>query len=130
MRQLLYNSTAKAAIGERDVRLIVGASQYRNSIDEITGILLFDGERFMQFVEGSDAAITRLMHRLHNDQRHHDINVRHDINVEQRVFPIWSMRWVHLSNRLDERRDAIARTMPISLDTRVQREVHSFASIQ
>ncbi|WP_066559404.1 BLUF domain-containing protein [Croceicoccus bisphenolivorans] len=129
MRQLLYTSTATPDITERDVRLIVGASQYRNAIEEITGILLFDGQRFLQFVEGAGPAITALMHRLYGDPRHGDIVVRHDVMVERRTFPIWSMRWVHLADRVEARRETIGRTIPTTLDSKVQREVHGFASL-
>ncbi len=129
MRQLLYTSTATAGITERDVRLIVGASQYRNAVDDITGILLFDGQRFLQFVEGPPHAIESLLQRLDRDMRHQDVTVRHDAIGLQRAFPIWSMRWVHMATTIDDRRDTMARTMPISIDPAVRREVDGFTQI-
>ncbi|WP_164843983.1 BLUF domain-containing protein [Croceicoccus ponticola] len=128
MRQLLYTSKAVAGIVERDVRMIVGASQYRNSLDRITGILLFDGLRFMQFIEGSDVAVSSLMDRLYADVRHREVIVMHDAAAERRSFPIWSMRWVHLDNAHDARRHTITRMVPGTIDPGVRDQFYGFVA--
>jgi hypothetical protein len=48
----------------------------RNAQAGIAGILLFDGERFFQWLYGSPAATSRLMSTIALDRRHTDICVR------------------------------------------------------
>lgn len=50
-------------------------SRDNNRRDGITGVLVFDGHAFCQFVEGPPAAITALRGRLERDPRHLNMHV-------------------------------------------------------
>jgi hypothetical protein len=50
--QLTYISTAKAGIGDADIEAILGVSRVNNARDGITGLLVHDGVRFLQALEG------------------------------------------------------------------------------
>ena len=70
LARLLYVSDLSPGTRATEVSRIVGASRRRNAGDGITGLLVFDGDRFCQYVEGPPAAVAALSDRLDRDVRH------------------------------------------------------------
>ena len=70
LARLLYVSDLSPGTRATEVSRIVGASRRRNAGDGITGLLVFDGDRFCQYVEGPPAAVAALSDRLDQDVRH------------------------------------------------------------
>ncbi|QNP48690.1 BLUF domain-containing protein [Diaphorobacter aerolatus] len=63
-----------------------------NAIRGITGLLVFDGESFAQYVEGARQSIEALRLALMADRRHTDLRqlaYLHDI--KERAFESWSL---------------------------------------
>lgn len=58
-----------------DVGRICHQSRVNNERDGITGLLVFDGHAFCQFVEGPRAAVVDLRDRLERDPRHRHMRV-------------------------------------------------------
>jgi len=71
---LLYVSEL-AAGGAAEIDAICRQSRVNNERDGITGVLVFDGQAFCQFVEGSGPAVAALRERLERDRRHCDMHV-------------------------------------------------------
>ena len=71
---LLYVSELTAG-GAAEIDQICRQSRANNERDGITGVLVFDGQAFCQFVEGSQAAVSALRDRLERDRRHRDMRV-------------------------------------------------------
>ena len=71
---LLYVSEL-ATGGAAEIDQICRESRANNQRDRITGVLVFDGHAFCQFVEGSEPAIAALHDRLERDRRHRDMRV-------------------------------------------------------
>lgn len=70
----------------------VMASSYRNNRrDRITGFLLATDREFVQVLEGSRTAISRLYHRISADPRHRDLVLLSCMPVRERRFASWSM---------------------------------------
>lgn len=90
MRQLLYISTAVRG-AEIDVPAIVGQSVRNNRRAGVTGLLWGDNKRFLQVLEGEDAAVQATFDRIAADSRHRGIVVLHDRTVGSREFGEWSM---------------------------------------
>jgi len=90
--RLNYVSTA-VDCHEGCVNTILETARYRNLKEHITGILMFDGERFLQVLEGSRTNVQQLMNVIREDTRHRDINVFYEGFEEQRYFPKWSMEF-------------------------------------
>ncbi|NNM76302.1 BLUF domain-containing protein [Sphingomonas sp. ID1715] len=63
-----------------------------NALDGITGLLVFNGERFCQTIEGAPEAIENLVERLKRDPRHEDFAVLDDGDVPTRRFRSWDMQ--------------------------------------
>jgi class 3 adenylate cyclase len=75
-----------------EVDAIGSHAAQRNRVDGITGALLTLGSVFFQIIEGDDSCIDDLYSRVLNDDRHTDIIcLRTELNVDDRLFPDWSM---------------------------------------
>lgn len=58
----------------------------------MTGLLLFDGKRFIQAIEGSVDAIGSTIDRIRADRRHSHLQIASDRQIEHRQFGSWSMQ--------------------------------------
>jgi hypothetical protein len=97
LKTLTYTSRARLDLGDEDLAAIHEAARHLNVLDGVTGLLLFDGSRFLQIIEGAEAAVDNLVERLRSDPRHSSFEVRDERFVEQRSFPDWSMELVRVS---------------------------------
>ncbi|MBN2971560.1 BLUF domain-containing protein [Roseomonas aeriglobus] len=93
MRQILYISTAAGTAGTIDANEILAVSRRNNTSDGVTGLLYFDGKRFLQALEGEPAAVARALSRIEGDRRHRAIVILSDRTVEEREFGSWSMAY-------------------------------------
>lgn len=92
LRSLTYVSTPTEAMSETEfVQLGLNAGRL-NALDGITGLLVFNGERFCQTIEGAPAAIDDLVVRLKRDPRHTDFTVIQDEGADGRRFRSWDMQ--------------------------------------
>ncbi len=97
LKTLTYTSQAELGLSARDLADIQERARHLNALDGITGLLVFDGNRFLQIVEGSPEAIDNLVDRLRRDSRHSALEIRDERLVEERSFPDWSMELVRVS---------------------------------
>jgi hypothetical protein len=88
LRQIVYQSRA---VGRPDVGAILAASKTNNGMDGVSGLLLFDGQYFVQALEGPENSVAAAFDRICLDPRHTDVRVASDRLVEVREFPYWSM---------------------------------------
>lgn len=91
MRQLLYISSAVSAAIVGDLATIVAQSVRNNRRAGVTGLLWGDGKRFLQVLEGEDAAVQTVFDRIRADPRHRAVVVLHDRTVAAREFGEWAM---------------------------------------
>jgi Sensors of blue-light using FAD len=71
--QILYISQLAPGTNLDAISDMVALSRRANLVHGITGALLFDGEYFGQLLEGSEADVAGLMHRIESDPRHRAI---------------------------------------------------------
>ena len=105
---LSYCSQAQSPVEQADLDLILQASQRNNQRDDITGILTYSGEVFVQFLEGPPESIQRLMDRLQGDSRHRDIIILSEGSDHERIFPGWDMELVTRQEAHQVLRDALS----------------------
>lgn len=80
---------------------IIRTSRRANAERAITGILVFDGQRFCQYIEGPAAHIDTLVARLEQDGRHTEFTpLHHGPLAGPRRFRQWSMAYA-LAHDLD-----------------------------
>jgi hypothetical protein len=112
--RLIYTSRVSASSGPACVPDIVRASRMNNPLAGITGLLVFDGLRFCQYIEGDEAAVLSLTARIATDPRHCGFTVLSSGPAgDKRRFQDWGMAYAWAENEnllegLDQRRDADA----------------------
>jgi hypothetical protein len=97
--QLLYVSHLAVEVALTDVGRMVEITRVRNLNEGITGILLFDGTRFCQYVEGSGKAVDELMARIRKDPMHELVDVlwSRPANVARR-FEGWRIGYLEIDD--------------------------------
>lgn len=97
-RAIAYVSEASRNLTEQRLQqLVAEAAQFNESVD-VTGTLLFDGSRFLQYLEGPEAGIKAAYTRVLAASSHSGIVELNRGRVGRRQFPHWRMRSV----RVDE----------------------------
>ncbi|WP_313072688.1 BLUF domain-containing protein [Melaminivora sp.] len=92
LNQFAYHSKLANGYDVNCVGPIIKAARVFNALHGITGVLLFDGERFFQYVEGESATINALAERIHRDPRHQHVTaLLHEPLHTGRRYPHWSM---------------------------------------
>lgn len=91
MLQLIYVSTARAPIGPSGLAAILETSRRNNSRDDITGLLVAGGRRFLQALEGPEAAVMGAFERIKADPRHFALVALSIRQSKSRAFGGWSM---------------------------------------
>lgn len=64
---LLYASSRSSGWSESDIYQILSASRQNNEKSGVTGCLSFDGEYFLQCLEGSRSAVNQTYQQIIND---------------------------------------------------------------
>ena len=80
----------------QELRRICEQSRTNNLRDGITGLLVFDGHAFCQFVEGEERAVTALLDRLERDPRHRNMRrLQFGALAGPRRFPLWRLGYAY-----------------------------------
>lgn len=96
LKQLVYVSKPKAEMSLSEVRALLVKARINNHFQDITGILLFDGETFLQVLEGPEDAVLPLFDKIAQDPRHTQVDALFQRSVSTRDFDDWSMGLAHI----------------------------------
>lgn len=93
----LYTSRLTPGTDVTCVGEIVKKARRSNAISGITGVLGFDGEKFVQYVEGPAPAIQKLLAAIESDPRHTNFEIKaQDESIPSRRFQEWQMGYADL----------------------------------
>jgi hypothetical protein len=92
LRSVTYSSRAILPLTEAAFWQLGLEAARLNALDGITGLLVFNGARFCQTIEGSPEAVEDLIKRLKRDPRHEELEILSDEAVEDRRFRSWDMQ--------------------------------------
>jgi hypothetical protein len=108
LETFVYCSRAAEGVDAAEVSRLVAFSQARNVARDITGVLVFGGGVFFQWIEGPPAEVRSLIANLHGDSRHHDIvTLDRSVEVRERLYPHWEMEQVDASDIREVLEDAL-----------------------
>ena len=93
--EILYVSTMALTAPVSVVSSIATRSRVANVKRHITGLLIFDGERFCQQFEGSKSEVTALFERISCDTRHQNVILIHEGLLRERRFGNFSMAFAN-----------------------------------
>ncbi|MFM1856749.1 MAG: hypothetical protein RLZ83_2058 [Pseudomonadota bacterium] len=109
LHQTVYCSLASEGVDEHTVARIVEKAHAANPGLGITGMLVFGGGVFFQWIEGPRAHIVPLMDRIRADPRHRQVVILSESEeVRERLFPDWDMELVTSAEIRDVLLDAMA----------------------
>jgi hypothetical protein len=89
--EVLYCSTLAQDLPPGTVGSITSRARMRNAERDITGLLVFDGQRFCQHLEGPPEAIDALMQQIEEDPRHVDVRVVYEAPLAARRYSGFGM---------------------------------------
>lgn len=101
MYQLAYISTFGLSVTAADIEAILNTARARNRADEITGILIADGIRFLQVLEGDRQKVEAAFARIGKDPRHFGVYQLLGREVDHRDFGEWEMAYREVNNSTD-----------------------------
>lgn len=120
LKSLTYTSFARIDLTADDLNAILRTARDFNALDDITGLLIFNGTHFLQIIEGSEPAIDDLVAKLRLDRRHSNLEVRDEWTIAERAFPGWSMELAHVKSNYFEARKSVAERLPVNTPLAVQ----------
>lgn len=91
LHHLVYSSSAPVELADTLLTELLRGSRQRNQQRGITGLLLYQQLRFLQVLEGPEAAVRAVFRRIACDQRHYALTVLSDGPIARRLFADWSM---------------------------------------
>ncbi len=92
LSNLVYRSRAVQPLSAPELHELALAAQSRNRNEAVTGLVLYDDDRFFQWLEGPTDSLERIMQSIWNDPRHTDIEVLHTQPIAARTFGKWNMK--------------------------------------
>lgn len=97
MHQLIYLSQATRPLSTKSLRSLVEQAQQANARQYLTGALVYSNKRFIQLLEGEQAALEQVYARISQDPRHqHLCKVAHHF-IAARRFTEWPLAFRFLS---------------------------------
>ncbi|HDS1548758.1 TPA: BLUF domain-containing protein [Stenotrophomonas maltophilia] len=103
LRVIAYASEAIPGLSMDHVDDLARAATRFNFEAGVTGVLLYDGLRFLQYIEGPEDSINVVYSRILSARSHCELIELGRGRVSGRFFPYWSMRllWVQGSDIRD-----------------------------
>ena len=114
LSRLLYKSRRSPHCSTKDIQKILKASNHNNPETGITGILLYNDQHFIQYVEGPQQSLEGLFEVIQLDKRHYEIHLISFSPTLTRIFPSWAMGAKGMSEgeiKLDDSVSAEERTI-------------------
>ena len=95
--QLIYVSTLKPGVDPSELARIYESAVKNNPPNQITGMMLFGNDYFLQCLEGSRSVVNELYSRIVQDPRHTNITLLQYGEITRRNFDEWGMKLTLMS---------------------------------
>lgn len=79
------------------IERLLERARVNNQVQNVTGLLCFDGESFVQILEGNEGNVERVYSQICKDARHGNIRRIYSGNIAERNFQEWSMGYFFAS---------------------------------
>ena len=80
-----------------DLLDILKTSRKNNKKNDISGMLLYDNGSFIQVLEGEDSMVDNTFINIQNDERHNNILLMQNRDINSREFEDWSMGFENIT---------------------------------
>ena len=96
---ILYLSSASHLMSDDELFELLEQAREKNKKIGVTGMLLYKGGNFLQFLEGEQDIVKALFQKIGKDPRHKDIVTIMEDETERRTFESWSMGFVNMDKK-------------------------------
>lgn len=96
IKQVVYMSKASEFVNHAEIAKLLLTSRLNNKIYDITGVLIYYNDHFLQVIEGPSAEISKLFSNIIIDPRNYDVEVLQERTISERDFINWSMAFVDI----------------------------------
>lgn len=93
IEQLIYSSHATEPFNAETLDSLLEVARANNQDAKVTGFLLYDGEGFVQLLEGDTYRVNVLYEKISTDSRHKDVHLMIRQSAAQSAFSNWSMSY-------------------------------------
>lgn len=93
---LVYVSVASYPMSDDELKEILAVARRNNSERNVTGMLLYRDEYFIQALEGEEADVNAIYDKICQDKRHRNIITVYKNPIVARSFDNWSMGFNHI----------------------------------
>jgi len=126
--ELIYTSLTAPGGEPVNIKDLLQVSQRNNKRTGVTGLLLFDGGRYIQILEGEAEAVETLFATIQKDPRHMMLELLHRGPVQGRSFSDWRMAYEEMPpNLLDDLAESMA-VYALEMDNAVPDSGDSFGA--
>jgi len=94
LRAIGYVSQAAQPWHRASVDDMVERAATFNRMGGVTGVLFFDGARYLQYIEGPEDGVEVVYSRIQSSPLHSDMMELARGTIGRRLMPYWSMRWL------------------------------------
>ena len=94
MKAIVYLSQSLSTFSEEQLTKMTELFSANNESQEITGYLFYYQNSFFQYLEGEEQKVSNLMSKIKADERHKRIRSYEDLDLKNRRFPSWSMKYI------------------------------------
>ena len=91
---LVYRSLASTQVDQATVEDILKKARAYNPTQNLTGLLIFRDQTFLQLLEGSEVSVMTLYQKILKDSRHTNCSIMMSAQSQQRIYEQWSMAYV------------------------------------
>ena len=95
---LIYSSVSRIQFRREDLIDLLRFSQQNNASIDVTGMLLYADNSFMQILEGEEEQVTQLYEKIEKDKRHHEIVIIAKEPIAKHSFGEWSMGYADITS--------------------------------
>lgn len=91
LSRLIYSSEPAQPLDDQQVMDILSTARRNNERNDVTGMLVFDSQAFLQVIEGGRDQLSALYASLVRDARHRRLTILGMGPVDERAFSSWQM---------------------------------------
>lgn len=92
--RLIYASKITEGFSQQDITNILETARHQNNKHNLTGLLCFSHDLFLQCLEGPRTEVNVTYQRILNDPRHSNIILLDYDEIVEREFDQWSMGYI------------------------------------
>ena len=103
----IYTSSSTGTLQPSEVSDVLNAARRNNARDDLTGMLIYHNNRFLQVLEGPETAVNACLKRIEADDRHTRMRSLLKEPITTRLFTRWRMGFCEIDRLSPEARDSV-----------------------